>query len=467
MHYLKKIVVIIIHFSLLEIVTLAEKGDVEELAERLKNSSQLEMKYMEEAMLMAIRKGNDECALLLVVAGARRLDCALHLAIQLERIEAIADMLLCKATISGDCGTIRALVSEPPESNAPWYVMIVHEVLMQGSIQMSYPIAISIIEKKYEATKKLLLGSNVDMGRKQVDWSELKLTILHSSWIYSIAPWVVSLKLVNNHLKTLPQEMFSATQLRRLDLSQNLLESVSADLFALPNLEWLSLVHNRLKDIPETSSWTPSLVSLDLSENQLTTLPRGIQYSHIEILNLCKNQFTVVPKCLCHIHTLTSLDLSYMPISSIPEEMENLDHLVDLNVSGANISDLPDGGGVLHGGIRGALRPRACTNKPCNHVKLVLLCLTDRVKTVMLSKLNPHFNLSPNQPLPEIDMFQWNFKALLPIKAPKVYFNTWLIGSHFSCRSIYPCLFTPKALYVIVWDMTVSCLLYTSDAADE
>ena len=422
-----------------------------------------EMRDIEEAMLTAIRNGNDGCVPLLVVAGARRLDCALYLAIQLERIKAIAILLLCKATISGDTAAIRSLLSEPPESaNVPWYMPKVHKILSQGNVKMSYPIAVSIFEKKYEATKELLLRTDLDMGRKQVDWSKLKLTILHSSWMYSIAPWVVSLKLINNHLRRLPSEMSSATQLRRLDLSQNLLETVSADLFALPNLEYLSLSHNRLKEVPETSNWSASLLSLDLSENLLSTLPQGIQHSSIEILNLSRNQFSLVPKCLCRIRSLTSLDLSYMPISSLPKEMEHLDHLVNLNVSNANINDLPNGGGVLRGGIRGIFRARARSNKPCNHIKLMLLCHSDVVKTVMLSRLKPHFNSSqlvPNYPLPEIDVFQWSFKPLFTRKvfvSPKLYFHTWLIGSNYSCRSIFPCFFTPSALYVIVWDRTTT-----------
>ena len=437
---------------------------MKELEKRLKQQTpKPEMRDIEEAMLRAICSGNDGCVPLLILAGARRLDCALYLAIQLERIKAIAILLLCKAIINGDAATIRSLLSEPPETaHVPWYMPKVHKVLSQGYVKMSYPIAISIFEKKYEATKELLLRIDLDMGRKQVNWSKLKLTMFHSSWMYSIAPWVVSLKLFKNHLRMLPSEMFSAIQLRRLDLSQNLLETVSPDLFALPNLEYLSLGHNRLKEIPETSNWSSSLLSLDLSENLLSTLPQGIQHSSIEILNLSRNQFTLVPKCLCRVRTLTSLDLSYMPISYLPKEMEHLDHLVNLNVSNANITDLTNGGGVLRGGTRGIVRARARSDKPCNHVKLVLLFHTDVVKTVMLSRLKPHFNSSklvPNFPLPEIDVFQWSFKPLFTRKvfvSPKLYFHTWLIGSNYSCRSIFPCFFTLSALYVIVWDRTTT-----------
>ncbi len=388
-----------------------------------------------------------------MVAGARGLDCALYLAIQLEQIEAIAILLLCKSTIVGDYMAIRSLLSEPPESdNVPWYMPEVHRALANGAIKMSYPIAVSIMEKNYESTKELLLKTDLDMGQKRVDWSKLKLTLLHSSWVYSIAPWVVSLKLVNNHLRKLPKELFQAMQLRRLDLSQNLLETVPGEIFGLPNLEYLCLAHNQLLDLPETSNWSSSLLTLDLADNRLTTLPTGIQHSAVEILNLSKNQFTMLPKCLCRIKTLTSLDLSHMPVSSWPKEMENLDKLVNLNVTSTNISDLAGRGGILRGGLKGVFKAKGRSSKPCNYIKLILLCHSTNVKKVMLSRLKPHF--LPQDALPEMEVFQWTYRPLFTFRTPKLHFNTWLVGSSYEVSSLYPCLFTPAALNVIVWDVT-------------
>lgn len=438
----------------------ASRGETHLLEKKLgpKALHKPELRDIEEALLVSVKEGYNSCIPILVVAGARRLDCALYLAIQLEQIESIAILLLCKSTIVGDCAAIRSLLSEPPESDhVPWYMPKVHHALAKGAIKMSYPIAVSIMEKNYESTKELLLKTDLDMGQKRVDWSKLKLTLLHSSWMYSIAPWVVSLKLVNNHLRKLPNELFQAMQLRRLDLSQNLLETVQADILALPNLEYLCLAHNRLREIPDTTNWTPSLLTLDLSENHLTTLPVGIQYSAVEILNLSKNQFTTVPKCLCRIRTLTSLDLSYMPVSSWPKEMENLDKLVNLNLSNTSIADLPRGDGVIRGGLRGVLKARARSSKPCNYIKLILLCHSDTVKGVMLSRLKPHF--SAQAPMPDIDIFQWSYRPLftrskLFFGTTKLHFNTWIVGSTFECSSLYPCLFTSSALNVIVWDLT-------------
>ncbi len=444
---------------IIEIILLSGNGDIRQLENKLHSKhGRPDTKDIEEALLVAIQNGHDFCIPSLVVAGARRLDCALYLAIQLERVNSIAILLLCKATITGDCAVIRSLLSEPPESdNAPWYMVKVHSVLSRGAIKMSYPIAVSIIEKNYEATKELLLRTDLDMRRKQVDWSKLKLTLLHPSWVYSIAPWVVSLKLVNNHLRKIPVELFRATQLRRLDLSQNLLEIVPIETFALPNLEYLNLSQNRIKEITDTNHWTSSLLSLDLGSNLLTTLPPGIQNSAIEILNISKNHFTMIPKCLCRITTLTSLDLSSTQITSFPPEMQHLEHLVNLNVNNANINDFPGGTAIIRGAVKGVFKARARSSKTSNHIKLVLLCNSDRVKSAMLSRLKPHFNSS--EKLPEFDQFQWSYRPIFTRKlfgTHKLHFNTWLLGSSYECHSIYPCFFTSGALYILVWDITKS-----------
>ena len=407
---------------------------------------------LEEALLTAIRNGHDDAVPLLIVSGARRLDCALYLAIQLERVKSIAMLLLCKATITGNCQSIRSLLYEPPDcDNMPWYMKDVHTYMadMHNTKKMSHPIAVSIMEKNYEATKELLLKTDLDMRRKQVDWSKLKLTLLHSSWMYSIAPWVVTLKLINNHLRKLPDELFTASQLRRLDLSFNLLTTIQAAVFGMPNLEYLNLSHNQLKELPDTDNWSPQLLTINLTKNNLQSLPAGIQHSAIEILNLSENQFTNIPRCLCRIKSLTSLDLSHMSISSFPKEMENLDKLVNLNVSNANIKDLP-GGGVLPSKIRGFFKARARSSKPCNFVKVVILCQSDIAKEVMTSRLRGAGTSTTS--IPDIGIFQWSYRPLL--KRLKLHFNTWLLGSSTDYSAMYPCFFSPSALYLIVWDMT-------------
>lgn len=386
-----------------------------------------------------------------------RLDCALYLAIQKGHVKAIALLLLCKATIMADSQAIRSLLSEPADSNhAPWYMEEVHQLLSRGTVKMCCPIAVSVMEKNYEATKELLLRTDLDMRRKQVDWSRLKLTILHSSWVYSIAPWVVNLKLGNNNLRQLPQEFEQASQLRRLDLSHNLLDVVHTHLFSLPNLEFFNLSHNKLREISETTCWSSSLISLDLSHNQLTGLPASIQDSSLEILNLSKNKFTSVPKSLCRIRSLTALDLSSMPISSLPREMELLEHLANLNVANCSINDLPHGVNMRNVGPRGIFKARARSSKACNYIKLVVLCNSNAGKLVMYSRLRQS-STPPSLPLPDMEVFQWTHRPFLTRKlfaSLKLVFNTWIVGVEQECCSLYPSLYTANALYVLVWDVT-------------
>ena len=363
-------------------------------------------------------------------------------------------LLLCKGTICGDCQGIRSLLSEPPNAeNAPWYMTDVHDLLVQGAVKMHCPIAVSIMVRNYDATKELLLHTDLDMKRKTVDWSRLKFTILHESWIYSIAPWVVNLKLGNNGLRKLPSHFLDARQLRRLDLSQNFLETLTVDLFSLPNVEMLNLSHNKLKEISDNTVWSPSLINLDLSFNCLTTLPSGIQNSMLEILQLSHNKFTTVPKCVCRIHSLTTLDLSSMPITSLPREMEYLDKLANLNVTNCNISDF-HGNNPQFGAraIRALIKSRGRSSKPCNHIKMIVLCNSSIGMTVMYSRLRQTIS-PPSLHLHDMEIFQWGYR---PIKffSQKLIFNTWMIGVQKEYRSLYQCFYTASALYTLVWDMT-------------
>ena len=361
-------------------------------------------------------------------------------------------LLLCKATIAGDCQAIRSLISEPTSSaSSPWYLSEVHKLLSQGTVKMYCPIAVSIMVKKYDVTKELLLCTDLDMRRKQVDWSRLKLTILHPSWIYSIAPWVVNLKLGNNNLHKVPDDFSRALQLRRLDLSSNLIEKFTINIFALPNLESLNLSQNKIKELPENIRWSPSLINLDLSSNFLTTLPSSIQFSMLEILQLSGNKFTSVPKSICRIRTLTTLDLSSMPISVLPKEIEMLEKLANLNVTDCDLPPETVPAGTVRF-VRAFVKSRSRSSKPSNYVKLVILSNSSVGKLVMYSRLR-QIVCPPGSHLPEMEFFQWQYKPF-KLFSIKVMFNTWMVGIQKEYRAFYPCLYTANALYILVWDMT-------------
>ncbi|XP_017493735.1 PREDICTED: adhesion G protein-coupled receptor A3 [Rhagoletis zephyria] len=97
------------------------------------------------------------------------------------------------------------------------------------------------------------------------DWKEVQLT--------DITTLVVSLDLSNNAFPILQSEDFhNLTQLKRLDLSSNMLRKIDKDTFAdaLPNLERLKLSNNALRHIYSGSfELMSNLKHLDISNNPL------------------------------------------------------------------------------------------------------------------------------------------------------------------------------------------------------
>lgn len=456
----------------LELVYHIKSGNLAAVENGLTSSQfrTYESRDITEALLAAVRFNLVSAISLLIMGGAQLLpaslpwlnasiETALILAIQLENVRAIAYLLLCKASInSNEAQTIRSLLCEPPQegSHVPWYIVEVFKLLAGGKMKMDYQIAISILAKNYEATLELLLQTEVDLKRRQVNWGGRKLTLLHNSWIYSIAPWVVGLKLNNNHIKILPKELFDASQLRRLDLSENILPKVPEELFGLQSLEYLNLSQNKITELPPVAKWSPMLQFLDLSSNQLSSLPISIQHSHIETLNLSKNQFRTVPKCIGRMQTLTSLDISSMPgISHLPKEMGQLPNLVTLNLNEAQISDFP--AMLLRGGISGHFRARARANKPCSNIRVVVLGNSEHGREFLYQKLKHSGGSGSFQNVEKVDMISWHFKPLFNkgkfIGNQKLYFNMWLLPGSTQIYPLYPCFFTSSALYLLFYDL--------------
>ncbi|CAG00898.1 unnamed protein product [Tetraodon nigroviridis] len=110
---------------------------------------------------------------------------------------------------------------------------------------------------------------------------------------------ISSLKFLNlseNSLQTLPANAFAATPLSSLDLSQNLgLDMDERSLAGLENsLVHLQLRENNISRLKADLSSLRSLKHIDLSTNQLTSLPAWNQESSIESLNLQNNNLVTL-----------------------------------------------------------------------------------------------------------------------------------------------------------------------------
>lgn len=98
------------------------------------------------------------------------------------------------------------------------------------------------------------------------------------------------LTLSSMNLFKVPEKVFSITNLFRLDLSHNNIETISPEIAKLVKLKQLWLNRNPLREVPQELAKCENLESLDLSCTRVSTLPREIALLHklLEInLNHC------------------------------------------------------------------------------------------------------------------------------------------------------------------------------------
>ena len=161
-------------------------------------------------------------------------------------------------------------------------------------------------------------------------WSGLQLTELHPDWITGalhrarflcsqnidssrVTEFITCFNLSNNHLKTLPQEIFYLPKLQQLIVSSNELEVLpeiqriynkTEDTYVWPcySLNRIMLDQNHLVLLPDFIFHIPKLSHLDVSQNHLRKLPFSMWTAlklHTFICN--NNEIEAIPTNWPHV----------------------------------------------------------------------------------------------------------------------------------------------------------------------
>ncbi|NLQ16840.1 protein kinase [Marinomonas sp. M1K-6] len=168
---------------------------------------------------------------------------------------------------------------------------------------------------------------------------------------------VVRLQLAEN-LTTFPEAIFNlADSLEILDLSNNQLSELPADLSRLKNLRILFCSNNRFSQLPEVlgqcsclemigfKSNQISMVSsaslptqtrwLILTDNQIESLPDDMgRLTHLQKLALAGNRLTAMPDSIRDCHRLELVRLSANQLTAFPDALLSLPRLAWLAFSG-------------------------------------------------------------------------------------------------------------------------------------
>ena len=175
-------------------------------------------------------------------------------------------------------------------------------------------------------------------------WSGLQLTELPPDWITGalhrarflcsqninssrVTEFVTCINLSNNHLKTLPQEVFFLPKLQQLNVSNNELERLP-EIQSESNYVWplnrILLYENHLVELPDFIFHMPRLSYLDVSHNHLKKLPFSMWTApklHTFICN--NNKISKIPTNWPHVMNDCNIIHMSASLKSIEKSMKS------------------------------------------------------------------------------------------------------------------------------------------------
>ncbi|CAL4147450.1 unnamed protein product, partial [Meganyctiphanes norvegica] len=226
-----------------------------------------------------------------------------------------------------------------------------------GQLNLSNRGMIEIPDKVYhlheidnDEAKDLTMGMSMDNSNDDCWWEQSDLTRLYlsSNTIQTVDPKISNLgslqilDLSDNQLQSLPSTMGELNCLTRLNLSHNKLEDLPCGLFALPELRSLQLDYNKLTSLPNDIGNLTVLEYLDVSNNELITLPPNIGYvMWLSKFNASNNKIKTIPEELGDLHNLTQLDLTKNELEELPKSIGDLKKLEQLYLRHNRLKFLP------------------------------------------------------------------------------------------------------------------------------
>ncbi|XP_010603419.1 leucine-rich repeat-containing protein 40 isoform X2 [Fukomys damarensis] len=153
---------------------------------------------------------------------------------------------------------------------------------------------------------------------------------------------LTKLILSNNKLQTLSEDLRFLPALTVLDIHDNQLTSLPSSIEELENLQKLNVSHNKLKTLPGEVTNLRNLKGLYLQHNELTCLPEGFEkLFSLEDLDLSDNRLTTVPGSFSSLPRLMQLNLSSNQLKSLPAEISRMKKLKHLDCNSNLLETVP------------------------------------------------------------------------------------------------------------------------------
>lgn len=147
------------------------------------------------------------------------------------------------------------------------------------------------------------------------------------------------------HLESVPQEVATMPEMVLLSFRQTTLGSFDIDLSPCNTLWALNLFNSELSHFPEALHRLPKTMrTIAISQLSVNTLPSWVSTSWTNLRKLYMNDvaFDTFPSQILQLQDLRVLRLYNIPgITNLPTEIENLRHLVQLEIIACSLTELP------------------------------------------------------------------------------------------------------------------------------
>ncbi|XP_018432379.1 PREDICTED: leucine-rich repeat-containing protein 40 isoform X2 [Nanorana parkeri] len=181
-------------------------------------------------------------------------------------------------------------------------------------------------------------------------WEQTELTklILASNKLQSLSedirllPAMVVLDVHDNQISELPSAIGELVNLQRLNISHNKLKSLPEELAQLQNIKNLLLHHNQLEEVPNSLGQLIALEELDFSNNNLRSVSSCLgALTNLTRLNLSNNKLKVLPPEISRMKSLRQLDCTSNLLEDIPPSLAGMDCLEQLFLRQNKLTFLP------------------------------------------------------------------------------------------------------------------------------
>ncbi len=178
----------------------------------------------------------------------------------------------------------------------------------------------------------------------------------------------------NCGIPRMPESIKNLTRLKILELDSNWFNKLPIEIFTIPNLKKLISHGNRYYQFEFGKS--SSLQKLQISDN-IPSLPESIErLPNLINLDLSSNRLRNLPESIGRLSNLKTLELTYNNLTELPSSIKNLKKLKTLDLRNNDFTTLPESIGQLTSLLKLIISDNELTSLPenisdCNLLKII------------------------------------------------------------------------------------------------